>query len=115
MTQADSVHSTPPTNTSPTRRNILSTIAAGTVATLASTIAEPATLPTDPIYAAIERHKAAGAIWDAAVDMRANFPDLDISDEQAKQLNLLDEAVNACVYRKPNPDVVMMKSAEYRL
>jgi hypothetical protein len=28
MTQADSVHSTPPTNTSPTRRNILGTIAA---------------------------------------------------------------------------------------
>ena len=40
MTQADSVLSTPPTNTSATRRNILGAIAAGTVATLASTIAE---------------------------------------------------------------------------
>jgi hypothetical protein len=34
MTQADSVHSTPPTNTSPTRRNILGTIAAAGAAAL---------------------------------------------------------------------------------
>jgi hypothetical protein len=35
MTQADSVHSTPPTNTSPTRRNILGTIAALPIAAAA--------------------------------------------------------------------------------
>ena len=29
----------------------------------------------DPIYAAIERHKAAGVVWDAAVDVRADFPE----------------------------------------
>jgi hypothetical protein len=94
MTQADSVHSTPPTNTSVTRRNILSTIAAGgAVAALA--ISSSRAAAPDPIFAAIERHKAAGAIWDAAVDVRADFPDLDISDEQAKQRDRLDEAVKA--------------------
>jgi hypothetical protein len=70
MTQADSVHSTPPTSTSAkqSRRSILATIAAGTVATLTSTIAEPANLPTDPIYAAIERHKAAAAAHLEAIE-----------------------------------------------
>jgi hypothetical protein len=45
MTQADSVLSTPPTNTSAgqSRRSILGAIATGTVAALASTIAQPAT------------------------------------------------------------------------
>jgi hypothetical protein len=45
MTQADSVHSTPPTNTSAgqSRRSILGAIATGIVAALASTIAQPAT------------------------------------------------------------------------
>jgi hypothetical protein len=101
MTQADSVLSTPPTNTSAkqSRRSILGAIAAGAAATLVSTIAEPATaaaaLPADPIYAAIERHKAAALIWDAAVDVRADFPELDMDDEQAKQRDLLDEAADA--------------------
>jgi hypothetical protein len=60
MTQADSVHSTPPTNTSATRRNILGTIAVGgaTALTLPAHAAAPA---VDPIYAAIEKHRAAAA------------------------------------------------------
>ena len=108
MTQADSVHSTPPTNTSatnparpvdPTRRHFL-TVAAGasvaSVGTLAvaaiATGAPPAALAVDPIYAAIERHKAAAAIWDAAVTARARFPDTDMNDEQAEQCDLLDES-----------------------
>jgi hypothetical protein len=71
MTKADRVHSTPPTNTSAkqSRRSILGAIAAGAAATLASTIAEPATaaaaLPADPIYAAIEAHRKAYATMQA--------------------------------------------------
>jgi hypothetical protein len=101
MTQADSVYSTPPTSTSAkqSRRSILGAIAAGSIAALASTIAEPATtaaaLAADPIYAVIERHKAAGAIWEAAVDVRADFPDLHMNDEQVEQCELLDETEDA--------------------
>jgi hypothetical protein len=67
MTQADSVLSTPPTNTSATRRKILGTIAIGTVAALASTIAEPGAiaLPAGPIYAAIEKHRQSYAVMQA--------------------------------------------------
>jgi len=101
MTQADRVLSTPPTNTSAgqSRRSILGAIAAGTVATLASTIAEPATTAAapapDPIYAAIERNKAACLPWDAAIDVRAEFPEgpAPMTDEQWEQRDLLDEAV----------------------
>jgi hypothetical protein len=86
----------------PMRRRFL-TVAAGasvaSVGTLAvaaiATGAPPAALAVDPIYAAIERHKAAALIWDAAVDVRADFPELDMDDEQAKQRDLLDEAVDA--------------------
>jgi hypothetical protein len=86
MTQADRVLSTPPTNMSATnparpvdqaRRHFL-TVAAGasvaSVGTLAvaaiATGAPPAALAVDPIYAAIERHKAAALIWklESAVD-----------------------------------------------
>jgi hypothetical protein len=47
----------------------------------------------DPIFAAIERHKAAAVIWDAAVDVRSHFNDLDMTDEQREQRDLLDDAV----------------------
>ena len=74
MTQADSVHSTPPTNTSPhndtTRRRFLSQAAAVTVtgAALATALAGPgsaagAVQASDPIMQAIEAHKAAYAEW----------------------------------------------------
>jgi hypothetical protein len=68
MTQADSVLSMPPTNTSVTRRSVLGT-AAGAAAALASTGASPmAVSPApDPIFAAIERHRAAGIVWNAAM------------------------------------------------
>jgi hypothetical protein len=42
----------------------------------------------DPIYAVIERHKAAGIVWNAAVDVRAPEPMTD------KKSNLLDDAVD---------------------
>jgi hypothetical protein len=71
MAKADSVHSTPPTNTSkisrdrtliPGRRAFLSGVAALSVA------AGPAiTLSPDPIFAVIEAHTAARAMWVANV------------------------------------------------
>jgi hypothetical protein len=99
MAQAKRVLSTPPTNTPPTRRKILGAIAAAAAATAVA--AKPAAAagigPTapDPIYAAIERHKAAAVIWDAAVTIRADFPDLHMNDEQAEQCKLLDETEDA--------------------
>jgi hypothetical protein len=74
MTQADSVHSTPPTNTSATqprssRRAFLvqaAGVAAGGAALGAGLpLPAPAATP-DPIFAAIERHRGAGIVWDAA-------------------------------------------------
>jgi hypothetical protein len=67
MTQADSVHSTPPTNTSATRRNILGTIAVAgaTALTLPAHAAAPA---VDPIYAAIEKPRAAAAAHLLAIE-----------------------------------------------
>jgi len=79
MTKADSVHSTPPTNTSATRRRFLSqsagVAAGGAVLALAIPAAPaaanapraPAAL-ADPIFGAIEAHKAARAIVYSAVD-----------------------------------------------
>jgi hypothetical protein len=59
----------------------------------------PATVPAlaavgvDPIFAVIERHKRAAVVWDAAVDVRSNFNDLDMStDEQWEQRDELDDA-----------------------
>jgi hypothetical protein len=47
----------------------------------------------DPIYAAIERHKQTAAVWDAAVDVRSNFEDLDMTEERREQRDELDDAV----------------------
>jgi hypothetical protein len=54
-------------------------------------VAEP-----DPIYATIERHKAAGIPWDAAIDVRAAFPESadPMTDEQWEQRDALDDAVD---------------------
>ena len=99
MAQVNSENSiTVPVDT--TRRHFL-TVAAGasvaSVGTLAvaaiATGAPPAALAVDPIYAAIERHKAAALIWDAAVNVRAHFNDLHMTDEQREQCDLLDDAV----------------------
>jgi hypothetical protein len=49
----------------------------------------------DPIYAAIHRHQDAGIIWDSATRARGSFPDMGMDDEQARQCELLDEAVEA--------------------
>jgi acyl-coenzyme A thioesterase PaaI-like protein len=77
MTQADCVYSTPPTNTpvDPTRRHLLTIAAGGAVAAAVDIAALAAATAIDPIYAAIERHKEAAVVWDAAVDVWAKFPD----------------------------------------
>jgi hypothetical protein len=79
MTQADSVHSTPPTNTSPTRRNILGTIAAAGAAAIATTAPGIADVAgPDPIYAAFDAFRRAHALF------FADFDD-DIPDEIGDQ------------------------------
>jgi hypothetical protein len=131
MIEAESVHSTPPLNSSSIREANLSLEArAESVDSfshqpgigqpesqnltsesgksgkglsrrlmLGGLVILPAALPaavdaaTDPIFAAIERHKQAAAVWDAAVDVRSNFNDLDMTDEQWEQLDELDDAV----------------------
>jgi hypothetical protein len=74
MTQADSVHSTPPTNAPTTRRRFLSAAAtlaaAGTV--LASAI-PPASAIHDPVYALIETHKAMTAALDATLHEKSRL------------------------------------------
>jgi hypothetical protein len=70
MTQADSVLSTPPTNAPTSRRRFLSaaaTLAAGSAA-LGLAI-PPAAATDDPIFVAIEAHKAAFARVIAAIDV----------------------------------------------
>jgi hypothetical protein len=70
----------------PTRRRFLTVAASGAVALTA-------TPGADPIYAAIERHKAAGVPWDAAVDVRSVFPEFEpLTDEQWEKRDALDDA-----------------------
>jgi hypothetical protein len=66
MQDTDSVHSTPPTNTSLTRRNMIgamATVGAATIATAAPAIAGLAV--PDPIFAVIEAHRKAYATMQA--------------------------------------------------
>jgi hypothetical protein len=85
MTQANRVFSTSPTNTSLTRRGALGAIAAATAVTVAGA------RPTD----AAPAHKAACIVWDAAVDVRAVFPDgAPMTDEQWEERDRLDDAVD---------------------
>jgi len=75
----------------PSRRTVLTLVAAVGAGGLATAAAD---VPSaDPIYAAIERHKQTAAIYDAAAAQRADFEDLDMNTEQAKQCGLLDEAL----------------------
>jgi hypothetical protein len=93
MTQADSVLSTPPTNTpvDTTRRRLLTVAAGGAVAAMAiSTTAQAAGSPADPIFAAIDAfHRADAAV--VAVDG-------DIPDELGDQCH---EAYLAVVRTRP--------------
>jgi len=74
MTQADRLLSTPPTNTSalpvdPSRRHLLAIAAGGAVVALLPDAAFGN--ETDPIFAAIERHRELSAAYTAAVDISA--------------------------------------------
>jgi len=83
MQEADSVHSTPPINTSATRRRFLSQsagLAAGgailALATIppAAAASAPAGLAAnpDPVFALIQAHRAADdALWDTDIDTKA--------------------------------------------
>ena len=73
------------------RRTILTLVAGASVASHATAATA---FPADPIYAAIERHQATGAILDAAVRARSRFPDRHMNDEQQRQLIRLEEAID---------------------
>jgi hypothetical protein len=86
MPKATRVHSTPPTNMSPTRRNILGTIAAAAAATAIA--AKPVTaaaigpIAPDPIYEVIERHRKACAAHNEAINTHMAFEEADMQDEK---------------------------------
>jgi hypothetical protein len=74
MTQADSVHSTPPTNTSRSRRAVLAGIASAAALPIAaaSPAIPTARAATDPIFAAIDAFRRADAL---CVAVHGNIPD----------------------------------------
>ncbi|SIO65361.1 hypothetical protein SAMN05443247_10548 [Bradyrhizobium erythrophlei] len=77
-----------------TRRHLLTIAAGGAVA---AAIPDARAYPghaADPIYAAIEAHRKAAAAWDAAVGVRASFPEgpEPRTDEQWEELDRLDDA-----------------------
>ena len=89
MTQADRVHSTPPTNTSannlpgpvdPTRRRLLTVAAGGAVAAVAGIPTAAQASPADPIYAAIEAHRNAHIAHLAAIKELGRFEEDGDSD-----------------------------------
>jgi hypothetical protein len=86
MPEADSVHSTPPINTSVTRRNILGT-AAGAAAALVATGASPmaASPAPDPIFALIEAHRTATALHSAALKEQERLEQ--IGDPRASEVS----------------------------
>jgi hypothetical protein len=83
MTQADSVLSTPPTNTSAntphkpaevlSRRSILAVIGAVTALPIATPIVASATQSPDPIYEIIEKHRTAAAAFKEAVGVEFTY------------------------------------------
>jgi hypothetical protein len=91
MTQAKRVYSTPPTNTSPARRNILGTIAAAAAATTIA--AKPAAavgpIPADPIFAVIERHRKACGAHNEAIDIHMDFEELGMTGAKLEEYKRL--------------------------
>jgi hypothetical protein len=76
MTQAETRVSTPRTNTSATRRSFLSTAATLAAGSAALAVAIPPALAAhDPIFAAIEAHRAAFTNVVAAIDVQAAIED----------------------------------------
>jgi hypothetical protein len=81
-------------HTSVTRRGALGAIAAATAVTVAGARPTDAAPAVDPIFAAIEAHRKAAAVWDAAVGVRADLPEgpEPMTDEQWEERDRLDEA-----------------------
>src|SRR5665811_1157107 len=77
------------------RRAVLAGIASAAAMPIAG-IPNTAAATTDPIFAAIARHKAAAAKWDVAVNIRACFPDgaAPMTVEQRDERDELDDAVD---------------------
>jgi hypothetical protein len=96
MTQADSVFNTPPANTSRSRRAVLAGIASAAALPIAAAIPTPAAASADPIYAAIERHKALIVPFDAAWKARGHCKDFGTLTEYEKQhVRKLNDAIDA--------------------
>jgi hypothetical protein len=94
MAQVNSENSTAvPVDT--TRRHFLS-VAAGGAAAIATGPATAGLAESDPIYAAIERHKALTVPFDAAWDARGRFNDCGDCDEKpSDELRRLNDAIDA--------------------
>jgi hypothetical protein len=104
MTQADSVHSTPPTNTSAnqprsSRRGFL-VQAAGVAAASAALgaglpLPAPAATP-DPLFAAIERHKDLAKAYDEAWKLRGRCEDFGtLTEEEKARVSELNDLTDA--------------------
>jgi hypothetical protein len=104
MDQANSVLSTPPTNTpiDTERRRFLAVAAGASVGTLA-VAAMPTAAPDspactiDPIYAAIELHRKACAAHNEAIDIHMDFEELGMTGEKLEEYKRL-VAVTAAAY-----------------
>jgi hypothetical protein len=103
MDQADSVHSTPPTNTSlsqnflvdPTRRHLITVAAGGAVAAAIPTAVLSAA-PADPIYAAIDRHRDLAKACDAAWKLRSKCKDFGtLTEEEEARVRELNDLTDA--------------------
>jgi hypothetical protein len=64
----------------------------------------------DPIFAAIERHKVAAVIYDAAVHARGTFPDLNPIGEQRDEIARLDDVVDETYDRCQDAAVDMINT-----
>lgn len=96
MTQADRVHSTPPINTSALDRRRILTGGAALAAAVAIPQMPAQAAPVDPIFAAIERHKALTVPFDAAWTDRARFDDTgELTQEEKQHLRKLNDTIDA--------------------
>ena len=110
MTQADRVHSTPPTNTSAidrARRRFLSVAAGASVASVGTltVAAMPATAPdspacaVDPISEVIERHRKAAREHNEAIDIHMAFEESGMEGEKLEKYNSLVAETDAAYDR----------------
>jgi hypothetical protein len=91
MAKADSVLSTPPTNTpiDTKRRNFLSMAASGAVAAAIPTAPLAAATAIDPIYAVIERHRKACREHNEALDIHMDFEEIGMTGAKLEEYKRL--------------------------